>query len=192
MLAIFEPLLVFAAIEAYIWRLRYTAGWSWMVILSVIILTHILRGETPRQLGFRLDNFGDAARRFGPIVAVLCSVILLCGAGFGFRQLSTAQAAGSALLYLPWGVFQQYLLNGYFVTRIKSEVLAAALFAAAHYPNPFLMAATFSLGYAAAIAYRRQPNIYFLGFAHGVIGFLLYWGVPDAISHHLNVGPGYR
>ena len=37
--------------------------------------------------------------------------------------------------------------------------------------------------------YLRYRNLYFLGMAHGVVGFLLYLVVPDTISHHLSVGP---
>jgi len=193
MLTILEALLVFAAIEAYIWRLRYTAGWSWIVILGAMLLSHALHGETPRSLGFRMDNFGDAARRFGPAVAVIASLILLFGIGLhSFRALTNLSYTGSFAVYLLWGCFQQYTLNSYFGRRIQVQVVPAALFSAAHYPNFFLMAVTFVLGYAATVAYRRQPNIYFLGIAHGVIGFLLYWALPDAVTHHLNIGPGYR
>lgn len=53
------------------------------------------------------------------------------------------------------------------------------------------MAVTLLLGYCCAIVYRRYKNLYFLGLAHGTVGFLLYLVVPDSISHHLNVGPGW-
>jgi membrane protease YdiL (CAAX protease family) len=69
--------------------------------------------------------------------------------------------------------------------------IAAALFASAHTPNWFLMATTLLLGYCCALIYQRHKNLYFLGIAHGTVGFLLYLVVPDSISHHLNVGPGW-
>jgi hypothetical protein len=53
------------------------------------------------------------------------------------------------------------------------------------------MAVTLLGGYASTQLYRRYRNLYFLGLAHGVLGFVLYLVVPDSISHHLNVGPGH-
>ena len=101
-------------------------------------------------------------------------------------------------VYVPWGVFQQYALNGYFLNRIDRLVsprvapaLAAALFSSAHLPNWFLMAVTLLAGYGCTLLYRRYHNLYSLGLAHGTLGFLLYLVIPDSISHHLVVGPGW-
>jgi membrane protease YdiL (CAAX protease family) len=114
------------------------------------------------------------------------------------RQIRPDQAFYSWAGYLPWGVFQQYILNGYFLNRFDSvlsrrsaPVLAAALFSGAHLPNLFLMAVTLLAGYICARIYRRYHNLYFLGIAHGTIGFCLFLVVPDSISHHLIVGPGW-
>jgi len=100
--------------------------------------------------------------------------------------------------YLPWGLFQQYILNGYFLNRFDSvlsrrtaPMMSAALFSGAHLPNWFLMAVTLLLGYLCGRIYRRYNNLYFLGIAHGTVGFLLFLVVPDSISHHLIVGPGW-
>jgi hypothetical protein len=62
---------------------------------------------------------------------------------------------------------------------------------AAHSPNWFLMPVTLVSGYGAIWVYRRYNNLYFLGLAHAMIGFLLFVAVPDSVSHHLNVGPGW-
>ena len=75
---------------------------------------------------------------------------------------------------------------------LSAGVLGAALlFCAAHAPNPFLMAVTLPLGWCATLLYRRTHNLYLLGIAHAVIGLLLFLVVPDSISHHLRVGPGW-
>jgi len=49
----------------------------------------------------------------------------------------------------------------------------------------------FATGYCCARIWIRYRNLYFLGIAHGAIGSMLYLVVPDAISHHLVVGPGW-
>ena len=69
--------------------------------------------------------------------------------------------------------------------------MSAALFSGVHTPNWFLMLVCLVAGYVAAHVYRRDKNLYFLGLAHGAVGFLLFLVVPDSVSHHLNVGPGW-
>jgi membrane protease YdiL (CAAX protease family) len=63
------------------------------------------------------------------------------------------------------------------------------IFSAVHLPNPFLVATALVAGYLSAWAYLRYRNLFVLGLAHGLLGFLLYLAVPDSISHHLYVGP---
>ena len=67
--------------------------------------------------------------------------------------------------------------------------MAAIAFSAIHTPNWFLIVVTLFAGFACAKLYLKFRNLYVLGLAHGVIGFLLYLCVPDTISHHLYVGP---
>ena len=97
----------------------------------------------------------------------------------------------------PPGVFQQYMLPGYFLTRFDAVLSrrppalpASALFSGAHTPNWFLMTVTLPGGYAATQLCRRYRNLWFPGLAHVVFSFVLYLVVPDSISRHLNVGPG--
>ena len=66
------------------------------------------------------------------------------------------------------------------------------MFAAAHVPNPLLMGVTLVGGTVAAFAYQRHRNLFFLAFAHALIGTMLWLVVPDTVSHHLRVGPGMR
>ena len=77
------------------------------------------------------------------------------------------------------------------LSRRTAPMMSAALFSGAHLPNWFLMAVTLLLGYLCGRIYRRYNNLYFLGIAHGTVGFLLFLVVPDSISHHLIVGPGW-
>lgn len=198
-LGLIEPVAMFAAIMAYIWRLRFSLSWSWAPLLGVVILSHIVRGERVSQLGFRLKNLGQSFRRFGAALFSILLALFTLGFLFGtFRPLTAGQAGASLALYLPWGLFQQYLLNAYFLRRFETAlaplaaaILTATLFAAVHSPNWFLMLVTLTATFAAVPIYRRFGNLYFLGFAHATIGFLLFLVVPDSISHHLNVGPGW-
>lgn len=182
-----EALSVFAMIMAYIWLLRFSHPLSWILILLVIIVSHTVRRESPIQLGFGAKNLRSSATALAPVVLALALALLACGWMFG--TIRPQNGLLGLLMYLVWGLFQQYVLNGYFMNRLHSPLLAAALFSAAHAPNWFLMLVTLGGGYFCARAYLRFRNLYFLGLAHGVIGFLIYLVVPDTISHHLYVGP---
>ncbi len=184
---------------AYIWRWRVAHPWSWTCVLAVIFLSHYLRGERPSSLGCRTTGFIDCSRRYGLTVALLLIVALLSAVEWGtLRSISLGHAALGLALYLPWGFFQQYLLNGYMLNRLeaalspaKSAGLASALFSLAHLPNWFLMVVTLALGLVANLVYRRYKNLYFLGIAHALLGFAIFVAAPDAWIHHLRIGPGW-
>jgi len=198
-IGLLEPISIFALIMAYIWQLRYSHHGFWLAILALMLLSHRIRGERPATLGFHGRNLRDCISEFAPALAFLALVLLASGILLQTtRPLRSDQAFWALTGYLPWGLFQQYILNGYFLNRFDSvlsrrtaPMISAALFSGAHLPNWFLMAVTLLAGYICARIYRRYKNLYFLGLAHGTIGFLLFLVVPDSISHHLIVGPGW-
>lgn len=194
-----EPLLMFGLIMAYIWKLRALHPSLWILIPALMFVSHLLHHERPRALGFVLRGLPSLLKQLAPVLALIAAVLLTSGAllhtlrPIGFRGIAFAFAP-----YLPWGLVQQYVLNGYFLNRLDaalptraSAVLAALLFSAAHAPNPFLMAVTLPLGWCATLLYRRTHNLYLLGIAHAVIGLLLFIVIPDSVSHHLRVGPSW-
>ena len=194
--ALAEALSVFILIMLYIWLLRWSYPLSWAIILALMLASHALRRETPAKLGFTLRNFEDALVRFTPVVLLLALTLLAAGSiARTIRHITPESGFASLVLYFGWGLFQQYAVNGFFVNRFmefspaRAPLLAALLFSAAHAPNWFLMLVTFVGGYVSAIVYLGSRNLYFLGLAHGLFGFLLYLVVPDTISHHLYVGP---
>jgi hypothetical protein len=101
--------------------------------------------------------------------------------------------------YILWTIFQQFLLNDYFMPRLTRLLasenaavgLAAVLFAAAHLPNLPLTGATLLWGAISCALFRRYRNLYALGLAQGVLGLCFAVCVPDALHHHLRVGLGY-
>lgn len=196
-----EVVSVYALLVLYIWWLHFLFRPLWVVLLAVVITTHVLRGETPKLLGFRLDTLRSCARVYAPLVLIVALLLVALGASLHTtRTWSPVDVAKVFAGYLGWGTFQQYLLNGFFVNRLvlltngsrataAVPLLAGSLFAGAHALNPFLMVVTFVAGCVAAAAYLKYRNLYFLGLAHALIGTLLVLVVPDSISHHLVVGP---
>jgi len=198
-LAILEPLLVYAMIVAYIWNLRYSHGGAWAGILGLMLLSHLVRREDAWWLGLRARNMGECWREFAPALTFLTLLMLACGILLHtMRPIGVETALASWAAYVPWGVFQQYVLNGYFLNRFRAvlgrraaSLISAALFCGVHTPNWFLMVVAFPAGYCSTRIYCRHRNLYFLGLAHATVGFLIFLVVPDSLSHHLNVGPGW-
>ncbi len=189
----------FALIMFYIWRLRFTAPRAWIFIVALFILSHILHGERTASVGFRWTNFRECAERLAPALGLIALSLLSFGLLLQtLRPISLEYGLMCLLAYCPWGIFQQYLLNGYIANRLLGAfsaryvpLIAAALFSGAHLPNWFLMLVTFVTGYISTRVFMRYRNLYFLGMAHAVIGTLLFVVIPDSISHHLTVGPGF-
>ncbi len=198
-IALLEPLTVFTLIMAYIWELRYSYRGAWLVILAGVIASHVARHEDAEKLGFHWRNLRECLREFAPAMAFLGLSMVAAGLLLRTtRPLTVHEAMYSWMGYLPWGTFQQYLLNGYFLNRLTGAMPAraasaasAVLFSGAHLPNWFLMIVTLVTGYVCARIYLRYKNLYFLGIAHATVGFLLLQVVPDSITHHLTVGPGW-
>jgi len=184
---------------AYIWGLRASSHWLWLAILAMILISHLVHGERARDLGFSIRGLRPLLRELVPPLLFLGLVLMAGGILLQTtRPIGFQAAVLSWVAYLPWGLFQQYLLNGYFLNRLAGSLsqrtapwIAAALFSGAHLPNWFLMVVTFGAGYWCALNYRKHKNLYVLAIAHATIGFLLFLVIPDSISHHLVVGPGW-
>jgi len=197
-----EAAVVYCLIILYIWWIQFWFRPFVDVLLLAVIVSHAIRRETPTALGFRLTNLRTCLARYGPFVLLLAGGALLAGAALHtVRAMSLASALGILAGYCVWGLFQQYVLNGYFVNRFLQSVhstsvssavplLAGFCFAGVHALNWYLMAVTFIAGTLSAFIYVRYRNLYFLGVAHGVVGTVLYLVSPDSIAHHFRVGPG--
>lgn len=99
--------------------------------------------------------------------------------------------------YVLWTIYQQVLLQDFFMDRLlrlgisAAVTLAGTLFAAAHLPSPWLTAATLIWGILSCALFRRYRSIWALGLAQGLLGLCFAICIPDALHHHLRVGLGY-
>jgi len=200
--ALMEALGVFLLVMLYIWGLRLSYPSLWVVILGFVVGSHFSHREGRRELGLGWKEFRRSLRPVLPWVIGLGVMLVGGGTVFGTLQFWTLRnAALSLLVYGVWGLFQQYVLNGYFVNRLvefsaseSSRAVplgAAVLFCAAHLPNWFLMSITLVGGYISVAVFLRYRSLYILGLAHGLIGFLLNLAVPDSITGNFLIGPRY-
>jgi hypothetical protein len=111
--ALAEPISIFVLIMAYIWELRHSHHGAWIAILGLMLLSHRVRGERAAMLGFHAVNLRDCLREFAPVLAFLALVMVACGMLLQTtRPIRFEQGLLSWAYYLPWGLFQQYVLNG--------------------------------------------------------------------------------
>ncbi len=197
-----EVIAVFSMMVVYIWEIRQFQVGLTIFILGLALASNALRGEGCRHVGFSWNNFARGVRSLGPAVLGIALLLLIGGAlEHTFRNVTLRTAVAGFLIYCVWGLFQQYLLNGFLLNRlvemaggITSHWLllpVAAVFSLIHAPNWFLMAVTLPAGYLSGLVYLRFRNLFVLALAHAMLGCLLYLVIPDSISHSLYVGPNY-
>jgi membrane protease YdiL (CAAX protease family) len=168
-----------------------------------MLVSHRVRGESAREVGWRLDNFMEAARLLlAPMLAVSA---LLVGLGWYAGTLDFGRwEGGQSVMGVPglslvWGPLQQYALQGFINRRAQvalgrgslSVLLVGLLFALFHLPNPWLMFATFAGGLLWAYVYQRAPNILAVGLSHSLMTWVMISSVPTGAFHNLRVGFKY-
>ncbi|MGC1310781.1 MAG: CPBP family intramembrane glutamic endopeptidase, partial [Candidatus Acidiferrum sp.] len=101
--------------------------------------------------------------------------------------------------YSAFCLLQQVALNSYLTNRLLyafeephiAAVVAGAIFAAIHWPNPVLIPLTFIGGVAMSWLFSRERNIIPLTVGQAILGTLVWWAFPVAWHHGMRVGPGY-
>jgi hypothetical protein len=200
-LSLADVILLPAFILWFIWRLQFTAMWTWVFFVVWLAASFLLHRDTPESLGWRADNLFAATRQavlvFGVMAAGLVASGLLLGA---LRHPLVGQISWRRLEnYFAFCVLQQVALNSLLHNRMMSlvrrqgvaAVLTGLIFGACHWPNPVLVPLTFVGGAAMAWMFGRVRNIIPLVFGQVLLGMLVSWAFPMTWHHHLRVGPGY-
>jgi len=170
--------------------------------LGVITASWIVRKETLRTLGLRVLDF----RGYAVLWVFLAGGIALVAVVGVFLNRSALQR-GCILLGLPLrfvsyvvpALFQQIILNGYFVNRIQSltrrrsltAAVAGLLFCVIHAPNPVLLVLTLFGGMVSAWLFVRRSNVYPLAVAHATLAAFAYCALPQLWHHGFRVGMEY-
>lgn len=208
-LAFWEIVSVTSTALIAVWAVLALATSRWVLLFpialafSFIILSHRIRGETARELGWRTDNFMKALRLLVAPMLAASLVMVIIGYLAGSLRLAMPEKRIN-MLWLPlvgvaWGLLQQYVLQAFFNRRAQmvwgrgwlSVFVIAFIFALIHLPNPWLAVATFAGGIIWGAVYQRAPNLPALGLSHGVMTWVLISTLPESALASLRVGFKY-
>jgi len=196
-----EALTFAAFVGLYIWKWQAERPETWWAILAWLLLSALLRRDTPKTLGWRADNFRVAAKR--AFFFFLPASLVICGAGIFLGMLGRLPVhliePRRFLGYLAFCVLQQVALNSYLTNRLlayfesawAAALLAGLVFAALHWPNPVLVPLTLIGGVMMSWLFATQRNILPLALGQALLGALVWWAFPLAWHHSMRVGPGY-
>lgn len=168
------------------------------VALAATLFIVLARGRSRDELGFGTRGL-KASLWILPAAGALASLSIFVAAKIHTLHPLYKANAGHIIGYILWTIYQQFLLQDYFLARL-SRVLSnrtvalsvtALLFSAAHLPSPWLTAATLVWGLVSCSLFLRYRNLWMLGLAQGLLGLCFAVCVPDALHHHLRVGLGY-
>lgn len=208
-LAFWEIVSIASTALIAVWAVLALATSRWVLAIPIalaftfIFLSHSIRKESARELGWRTDNFLQAMRLL--LLPMLAGAVVMALIGWYLGSLRFALPRNRmAILWLPfvgmaWGLLQQYVLQAFFNRRAQmvwgrgavSVIVVALIFAVIHLPNLWLAVATFVGGLIWAAAYQRAPNLLALGLSHGVMTWVLITTVPQSALQSLRVGFKY-
>ncbi len=199
--ALFDVVGISLLVPWYIWRLQFQAPRFWAVFPIWIVASFLLHHDTPKTLGWRADNLWAATKQVLAPFAILAIILFVIGLSLGTLGGVPPNLFSLNRLwaYFAFCLLQQVVLQSFLNNRLLfllskrgfSSLLAGAIFAISHWPNPVLVPATFIGGSVLAWLFARQRNIIPLAIAQALLGSLVWMCFPVAWHHHLHVGPGY-
>jgi hypothetical protein len=168
-----------------------------IALLAPLALVLLSQKPTLSQLGLEWRGFISSLWILPAVAATAAGGILLARASGTLHDLykpDLAHVGG----YVLWTIYQQFLLQDYFMPRLTrllntdaAIAFAAVLFAVAHLPNVALTVATLAWGAVSCALFRRYRSLVVLGIAQGLLGLSFAVCIPDAYLHHMRVGLGY-
>ena len=200
-------LAILAVVLGYTWLVEpmapHGAPFAIAIVLALAV-GHALHAGADARVGAGGREWG--LKRAALLPALWKSAAFTAAAGIGIYfagvRLGTWHGQGDVgtmlLLLVPWGFGQQFALHTVFLREAQTKVgrpaglvVAAALFAALHLPNPFLSAMTFAGALVWCWIYDRHPNLLPLALSHALLTLAILCAFDEAMTGHLRVGAAY-
>ncbi|MGO8759555.1 MAG: type II CAAX prenyl endopeptidase Rce1 family protein [Terracidiphilus sp.] len=190
----------YGLILAVEWTPRPLQRAMWVVAAVGIAAIFLSSPDRWAAMGLRRANLGRSMWIVGAALALAGAAIAIAA---GMHTLPEPEGPLEFVRtyagYAVWTCVQQFLLQGFFLLRFLrvipgerwAALAAAAMFAAAHAPNPVLMPATLLWGAAACLLFLRYRNLIPLMMAHAILGITMAITIPGPVDHNMRVGLGY-
>lgn len=169
-------------------------------LFGLTVGSHLLRGTPLEEIGLGYRNFPRTVR--------LLAIPTLIGVGGAipmgllldtveFDELGEDWLSG-LVSYPFWGLFQQYVFQGYIFVRVAEAagqrkwvaiVASALLYTLVHFPNGLLLVLCLPIGILWAWVFSRSPNLYALALSHGLLGATIKEFIENIYWAGLSVGP---
>ncbi len=202
LLSALEALLFSLLVAWFIWQLQFTHPNAWLVFPVWLTASFLLHHDTPKTLGWRADNLWSAARRAALFFAFFIAAVCLAGLFLGALHRLPEHFLSARRLwnYFAFCLLQQVALQSFLTNRLlaalpnalTASLVAGAIFAALHWPNPVLVPLTLLGGTTMCWLFAHERNIIPLAVGQAILGSLVWWAFPVAWHHAMRVGPGYR
>ena len=189
---------ILAVVLAYTWVIDPIApGWVTPIPVALVLGLAIWHAARRGDWGVKPAAFLPALWKSAAFSAAAALGIYLAGSRLGTWR-DRGDAWTRLLLLIPWGLGQQFALHTVFLREAQETfrrsagiVLAAALFAALHLPNPLLTAMTFAGALAWCWIYDRHPNLLPLALSHALLTLAILYAFDESMTGHLRVGAAY-
>jgi membrane protease YdiL (CAAX protease family) len=189
---------ILATVLAYTWLLApVTPRWTAVAAGAIVVALALARAWRAREWGLAWSHFWPSLSRAALLTAAGAGVLALAGwqrGNWHSRRLTGLDVAALVL----WTLGQQFALQITLLreaqavtSRTAGVVVAAALFAALHLPNPFLTGVTFIAALAWCAIYDRHPNLIPLALSHALLTVVVLSALDDAATGRLRVGIAY-
>lgn len=200
-----EIFIVFMLVMAVIWADGFISLPAWPIALPAVFFLLDYWRKNPDSFKNlwkpegRMRDYLMMVLGFLFFWALIASISMRWNPEFWSQPPVWRKFTISVLFYFGNALWQQALVNGYFLPRLeegmKSEwkafLLLGLMFGVVHLPNPVLAPVTMIGGILSAYFYKRTRNIYALIIAHSVLAVSIMYFFPHTWHHHLRIGPGY-
>jgi len=189
---------ILAVVLSYTWFFQPRWPSSFVAVPVAVVLMlgawkAALTGESGVKPGALIPAF-----RATTIFTIVIAVILAAAGAVRGTWHDRPTFFGNILALIVWGGGQQWILQTVFLREAQRAtspragiVVAAALFAALHLPNPWLTMLTLAGAIGWCAIYDRRPNIIPLALSHAVATLIILYAFDAASMGRLRVGLAY-
>jgi hypothetical protein len=190
----------YGLILVVIWTPNPWQRWFYWISLLWVILVTTFSFDGVKAMGLQLSGLWDSLWVVGVALLMATAAIVLAA------RFHTLHQPHGFVPYIKrfwgyglWAFAQQFLLQDFFLLRLLrlltnrmgAVIMAGALFAIAHLPNPLLIWAALIWGLTSCLLFLRYRNLYSLGMAHAIFGICIAVTIPAQVDHNMRVGHGY-